>query len=97
LRQFARAVHPHVLSNWERLMSICSTGLSDFERALVVSPRTACLMLSVSHKRLYCLLADGQLESFKDGRSRKITVASIKARIARGLAASAASPLRRPA
>jgi hypothetical protein len=78
-------------------VSTYSTGLGDLGLALVVSPRIACQMLSCSHKRLYCLLADGQLESFKDGRSRKITVASINARTARGLAASAASPLKRPA
>jgi excisionase family DNA binding protein len=78
-------------------MSIHSTGLGDLERALVVNPRTACLMLSCSHKHLYQLMADGEIESFKCGRARKITVASIKALIARGLAASAASPLKRPA
>jgi hypothetical protein len=78
-------------------MSTTSTGLGELGRALVVSPRTACLMLSCSHKRLYQLLADGQLDSFKENRSRKITVASIRLLIARGLAASAASPLKRPA
>ena len=52
-------------------MSIHSTGLSDLEFALVVNPRTACLMLSCSHKRLYQLMVDGELESFKNGRARK--------------------------
>jgi hypothetical protein len=72
-------------------MSICSTGLGDFGRALVVKPRVACQMLSCSHKRLYEMLSSGQLESFKNGRSRLITVASIRDLIARGLAESAAS------
>jgi len=53
-------------------------------------------MLGCSHKRLYQLLADGELESFKDGRSRKITVASIQSRIARKLDASRGKKLRRP-
>jgi excisionase family DNA binding protein len=75
-------------------MSICSTGLGDLE-PLIVKPREACKMLSCSHKKLYQLLADGELESFKDGRSRKITVASIKRRIARQLA-SARPNLKRP-
>jgi excisionase family DNA binding protein len=78
-------------------MSTTSTGLGDLGRALVVKPRVACEMLSCSHKRLYQLLADGELESYAEGRSRLITVASIEARIARGLASSAASPLKRPA
>jgi excisionase family DNA binding protein len=64
---------------------------------LVVKPRSACTMIGCGRKRLYQLLADGQLESFKDGRSRKITVASIKEFIARGLAASADTKLKRPA
>jgi hypothetical protein len=53
-------------------------------------------MLECGHKRLYQLLADGELESFKDGRSRKITVKSIEQFVARGLAGSAGSKLKRP-
>jgi hypothetical protein len=53
---------------------------------LVVKPRAARTMLSCSHKKLYQLLADGHLESFRDGASRKITVASIERYISRGLA-----------
>jgi excisionase family DNA binding protein len=74
-------------------MSITSGELGG---PLIVKPSVACNMLSCSHKKLYQLLADGELESFRDGRSRKITVASIKALIARGLAASAVSKLKRP-
>ncbi len=55
---------------------------------LVVKPKAAWRMLSISNTRGYELLATGELESFKDGRSRKITVASIKALIARRLAAA---------
>jgi len=64
-------------------MSIRSTGLSDWEGALVVKPRTAWKMLSCSNTRGYELLNSGELVSFKDGKSRKITVASIKDYIAR--------------
>jgi hypothetical protein len=77
-------------------VNICSTGPGDLGLALIVKPRVACEMLSCSHKRLYQLLSDGQLESFTNGRSRLITVASIRLLIARGLAASAAAPLKRP-
>jgi hypothetical protein len=54
---------------------------------LVVKPKVAWKMLACSNTRGYELLAAGELESFKDGRSRKITVASIKALVARRLAA----------
>jgi excisionase family DNA binding protein len=78
-------------------MSNTSTALGNLGGPLVVKPNVACSMLSVSHKKLYQLLADGQLESFRDGRSRKITVASIERFISSGLAASATSKLKRPA
>jgi len=71
-------------------VSIHSTGAGDLG-PLVVKPRQAELMLSCSHKRLYELLAAGELQSFRDGSSRKIVVESIREYIARGLAASAAS------
>jgi excisionase family DNA binding protein len=79
-------------------MSIQSTGLTDDER-LVVGPRAACVMLDVGNTRLYELIASGELESYRDGRSRKITLASIYGRVTRLLAASghqvAQSPRRR--
>ncbi len=53
---------------------------------LVVSPKIAWRMLAVGNTRGYELLANGELESFKDGRSRKITLASIKALVARRVA-----------
>lgn len=52
---------------------------------LIVKPKDARRMLSISQKRLYQLIAAGELDSFKDGASRKITVASIKAYIERRL------------
>ena len=48
------------------------------DQRIVVSPRRACHMLDCGTTRLYQLLAAGELESFLDGRSRKITVASIR-------------------
>jgi hypothetical protein len=50
---------------------------------MVVRPRLACLMLDIGVTRLYELIETGELESFKDGGARKITVRSIKARIER--------------
>ena len=54
-----------------------------FTGPLVVSPRRACEMLCVSLTRLYELLHTGELETYRHGRSRRITVASIHAYIAR--------------
>jgi len=70
-------------------MSIQSIGLGHDE-PLVVSPARAKAMLDCGTTRLYELIAAGELESFRDGKSRKITVASIKARVARMLAESRA-------
>jgi excisionase family DNA binding protein len=55
---------------------------------LVVKPKVAWKMLGCGNTRGYELLAAGELESYKDGRSRKITVASIKAFVNRQLAAA---------
>jgi hypothetical protein len=55
---------------------------------LVVSPSVAWRMLACGKTRGYELIAAGELQSFTDGRSRKITVASIKRYIERRLAAS---------
>ena len=54
---------------------------------LVVKPKEARRMLSCSQTRLYELMAAGELESFSDGRSRKIVVASIHNYVAKRLAA----------
>lgn len=61
------------------------TGLDDDER-LVVSPRRARHMLDCGNTRLYELVSSKELESYLDGRSRKITVASIRRLIALRLA-----------
>jgi hypothetical protein len=58
------------------------------DEALVVSPRRARRMLDCGNTRLYELISAREVESFKDGKSRKITVASIKHYIARRLEAS---------
>jgi len=59
---------------------------------LAVKPKAACRMLDVGTTRLYELLnADPpELESYSDGRSRKITTASIRAYVRRRLEAARA-------
>jgi hypothetical protein len=54
-------------------MSIPSTGLGDSD-ILVVSPKGACRMLACSITRLYELLNTRQLQSYRDGKSRKVLV-----------------------
>jgi hypothetical protein len=61
------------------------SGTNDHER-LVVSPRRAQFLLETGHTRLYELLAAGELDSYQDGRSRKITMESIHRLIERRLA-----------
>jgi hypothetical protein len=63
-----------------------STGLGDDGR-LVVSPRRARYLLDCGNTRLYELLKNKELDSYLDGRSRKITVASIHRHVARRLEA----------
>src|SRR5262249_58755683 len=76
-------------------MSQMSTGLSRQERPslsvtpLAVPPREASRLLSIGMSRLYQLMRTGELESYRDGRSRRITMASIQKRMARQLADSA--------
>jgi len=50
-------------------------------------------MLACGNTRGYQLLAAGELESFLDGRSRKITMQSIRDYIARRLGKSVAAEL----
>jgi excisionase family DNA binding protein len=64
-------------------MSNCNTIVE----ALVVSPHQTGVMLSCGRTRVYELLEAGELDSFRDGRARKITVASIHRYIERRLAA----------
>jgi hypothetical protein len=59
---------------------------------LVVKPATAWRMLTCGNTRGYELLAAGELDSYLDGRSRKITVESIHRYISRRLAASTPAP-----
>ena len=58
---------------------------------LAVSPRQACLLLGVGNTRLYALLSAGELETYRDGRMRRVTMRSIRARIARLLASEGAT------
>ena len=57
---------------------------------LAVPPQMAGHMLSLSQSEVYERMRSGELESYQDGRARRVTMASIHAYMARRLAASAA-------
>jgi excisionase family DNA binding protein len=56
---------------------------------LVVSPNQAMKALMVSRATLYGLINAGELESYTEGRSRRITVESINTYVRRRLAQEA--------
>jgi excisionase family DNA binding protein len=60
--------------------------------ALVVAPKAACRMLACSTTRLYELLNAKEIESYRDGKSRRILVASVRAYVARQVAAESTKP-----
>jgi hypothetical protein len=76
-----------------------TSHLPNFTEPLLVRPRDAWRMLGCGNTHGYQLLNAGELESFLDGRTRKITVQSIHRFIARRLATvdanKAAPPPRR--
>jgi excisionase family DNA binding protein len=75
-----------------------SAALGAVTEPIVVKPKVACVMLGCGITRLYELLAAGELDSFRDGRNRKITVESIRRYVTRRLGstpATATAPRRR--
>jgi excisionase family DNA binding protein len=56
---------------------------ADSLEPLAVSPRQACVLLGVGTTRLYQLIRDGELVTYHEGRARRVTMASIRARVAR--------------
>jgi excisionase family DNA binding protein len=67
------------------------SGGSTVDEPFAVRPSKAWRLLDCGNTHGYELLAAGELESYRDGRSRRITMRSIKAYIARRLAADRAT------
>jgi len=59
------------------------------ESPIVASPNQAMALLQISRKTLYRLINEGELESYTEGKSRRITVKSMGALVERRLAADA--------
>jgi hypothetical protein len=69
-------------------MSI-SSGNGDTNNPLLCTPNEAMATLRVSRATLYGLLNSGELESFTEGKSRKIVAHSLQTYIRRRLEAEA--------
>ena len=63
-------------------------GHPEMQAVLAVPPREAARLLSLSTTKIYQLLRNGELDSFSDGKARRIIVASIYGYIARRRTAS---------
>jgi excisionase family DNA binding protein len=63
---------------------------------LAVPPRQACLLLGIGNTRLYQLIDAGELVSYNEGRARRVTMASIRARVARLAGTDTAGPAPQP-
>ncbi|MCP3461886.1 helix-turn-helix domain-containing protein [Bradyrhizobium sp. CCGUVB23] len=59
------------------------------EAPLVASPNQTMRAIQVSRKKLYELINSGELESYTEGKSRRITIKSINEYIERRLATEA--------
>jgi hypothetical protein len=64
-------------------------GTSARLKPLAVSPRAAGRMIGLGMSRIYELMREGELISFRSGKSRRVTVQSIHAYVERRLAESA--------
>ena len=72
-------------------MSSMSTGQEKrAQPPLAVPPLEAARLLSLGMSHLYELMRTGELVSYRDGRARRITMASIQEHMARQLAADSA-------
>jgi excisionase family DNA binding protein len=73
--------------NVESIMSPSSKP--DELAALVVSPKNGAVILGIGLTQVYKLINAREVESYRDGKSRKIVVASLKAYVERQIAAEA--------
>jgi excisionase family DNA binding protein len=58
---------------------------------LAVSPREACRLLGIGSTRLYQLIGQGELQTYLDGRARRVVVASAHQYVERRLASAGAT------
>jgi excisionase family DNA binding protein len=74
------------------ISTVADTDMPELMQRLgSVSPRQACALIGCGQTRLFEMIRDGELEAFKDGSARRITLRSIVARRNRLLAEAAKS------
>jgi excisionase family DNA binding protein len=71
-------------------MTTINRGAGEALEPLVVRPNKAMRLLDCRRNYLYDLINAGELETYRDGRARKITMRSIRALIERRLKEQAA-------
>jgi excisionase family DNA binding protein len=74
------AIHPGITGR--------AIDIGEHLEPLGVSPRQTGILLNVGRTYVYELIGNGELESYLEGRARKITLRSIRARHERQLAAA---------
>jgi excisionase family DNA binding protein len=74
---------------------VTGRAIGKYVEPLAVSPRQACLLLGIGNTRLYELIRDRELVTYREGRARRITMESIHARVARLTGGGAKAPSRR--
>jgi hypothetical protein len=90
IERFASNIRSVIFGNiWRRQDGLMSRAAA-FEVPLVASPNQAMMAIQVSRKKLYELINTGELESYTEGKSRRITIKSINDYIERRLAGEAA-------
>jgi excisionase family DNA binding protein len=62
------------------------------DEAYAVPAKKAAPSIGIGMTRLYELIKSGEIESYRDGKARKIVVASLKAYVDRQIAAEAVKP-----
>jgi len=73
---------------WKCTMTLRAEITGRAIEPLGVSPRQAGQLLNIGNTRVWQLIGSGELESYKEGLSRKVTMRSIRARHERQLAAA---------
>ncbi len=61
-------------------------------KPFAVSVKKGCALIDNGPTRLYELINSGEIESYRDGKSRKVVVASLEAYVARQIAAEPSKP-----
>ena len=68
-------------------------AVDDQVEAIAITPRQACRLLAIGNTRLYQLISKGELQTYLDGRARRVVLASIHRYVTQRLADAGATGL----